>query len=444
VIPSPGIPDVRGGTPRVLTRRQVRPSPPRWLFVPVLMIAGCDGPSEGTIQRAGAASSATAVGVEVVESAHPRWGPGDEWWVEPRPTFAFGEDPDHPAWNVVGAGRLPDGRVAILMGGHTNPRLLLSDRGGRLVKVIGGAGRGPGEFQDPQHLLLLNGDVVVWESHLGRITAFDTTGTVRSIRTIDPERLPASIREGGGQPDILLPLGLDRFLLAVVPAAPRADHFPLDQWIRTPFHIFLVEQGHEARFLGAFDGRAGAVLAGEGANPAVRIPPLFTVNSAVASGSEDARIVVSHGDDRGMYVYDRWGSLERVIRLDAPPPRITLEERESTLQRVAVANRMSHDAQGRFEGILARLPPQTTHPRFGQITMDALGYLWALERQDEGRTTHWNVFDREGRWLGTVPIPLTRIFEIGEDYVLGLHFDSLRVESVREHTLSRRRAAPDR
>ena len=55
---------------------------------------------------------------------------------------------------------------------------------------------------------------------------------------------------------------------------------------------------------------------------------------------------------------------------------------------------------------------------------------------DEPR--RWSVFDREGRWLGSVETPAgLSVREIGEDYLLGTWKDDVGVEHVRVHRLDR-------
>ena len=65
--------------------------------------------------------------------------------------------------------------------------------------------------------------------------------------------------------------------------------------------------------------------------------------------------------------------------------------------------------------------------------MDASGSLWvARYAPDETQQHLWDVFDAVGRWLGEVETPIGgRIWEIGENYLLGTWRDELDVEEVR-------------
>lgn len=73
-----------------------------------------------------------------------------------------------------------------------------------------------------------------------------------------------------------------------------------------------------------------------------------------------------------------------------------------------------------------------TVPVYGEMSVDRPGHLW-VERipahADPDAPTEWDVFEPEGRFLGTVELPPgLQLFEIGEDYVVGLRRDELDLE----------------
>ena len=98
-------------------------------------------------------------------------------------------------------------------------------------------------------------------------------------------------------------------------------------------------------------------------------------------------------------------------------------------------------------------PVATYHPAFLRMLVDGGGNLWlqerALEHQLPGGTggfqatvdaaMRWSVFSPDGVWLTDVTTPPGfRVFEIGEDYVLGLARDENAVEQVRLYSLRKR------
>ena len=72
---------------------------------------------------------------------------------------------------------------------------------------------------------------------------------------------------------------------------------------------------------------------------------------------------------------------------------------------------------------------------------DALDHLWVQEDNlpgEGGTNPLWTVFDPEGRVLGFVETPAgLRVYEVGEDYILGRATDDLGVEYAQVWSLSR-------
>lgn len=86
-------------------------------------------------------------------------------------------------------------------------------------------------------------------------------------------------------------------------------------------------------------------------------------------------------------------------------------------------------------------------PAHYRVIVASDGVLW-VERGDSPRdplpwvaeayaaSTEWDVFTPEGEWLGTVQVHAGfEPWEIGEDYVLGVHHDALGVECLRPCSL---------
>lgn len=85
------------------------------------------------------------------------------------------------------------------------------------------------------------------------------------------------------------------------------------------------------------------------------------------------------------------------------------------------------------------MPLVDSYPAFEEILSDRAGYLWVREYRMFGEgDVVWTVFDPEGRIRGLVETPPgLEVFEIGEDYVLGLAEDELGVEYVQMWALDR-------
>ncbi len=90
------------------------------------------------------------------------------------------------------------------------------------------------------------------------------------------------------------------------------------------------------------------------------------------------------------------------------------------------------DLRERPEEQIRELAIADTLPAFGRILLDRAGRLW-VERVPplpvitpeplpvRREPTPWDVFDRDGSWLGTVTTPAdTHVVDIGDDRIAGL------------------------
>lgn len=373
-----------------------------------------------------------SAGVQIVTSRAPVWGPDEGWHVVPDPEVSLGgmdSAEGHVIWEVRGGARLSDGRIALLSGGQTAPRLSIFDRAGGLVRQIGRSGRGPGEFVEPQHLQYLTGDtLVVWERHFGRITSFDTAGTVIGTRHLDLERLFVPLRFGGSS-RLLLPLVDGSLIAQASPPSPAPDEIPLGQLYRSPLTYVRVREDYSADTLGWY----GSIEAAHPTFPGMPVFPLFPAMSSVAASRDPLMLFVSNGDGSGIRVFDSNGRLVRIIRRDVPPHLISPEERARALVRM-----VGEEGNEWYEERLQKYAHQTHRPDMTVIFVDLESHVWAYERARSSGWVDWNVFEPAGTWLGRVRVPPMDVLEIGSDYILGVQRDALGVASVHEYRLDRR------
>ena len=113
------------------------------------------------------------------------------------------------------------------------------------------------------------------------------------------------------------------------------------------------------------------------------------------------------------------------------------------------AQRMGPPPDDAFGAALRRayagMPMPDRFPAFGRpsssrlppILADDAGYLWILEYHfPEDRPQGWNVFDREGVFLGSVSVPAEFTpTSIGDDQVVGVFSDEFDVEHVQLYDL---------
>lgn len=79
-------------------------------------------------------------------------------------------------------------------------------------------------------------------------------------------------------------------------------------------------------------------------------------------------------------------------------------------------------------------------PFYRNVLVDPDGHVWAerFESPGLGPGVEWDVYDPDGRYLGSVATPSNlAIYEVGLDHVLGIWADDLGVQRVRVHRLER-------
>ena len=149
-------------------------------------------------------------------------------------------------------------------------------------------------------------------------------------------------------------------------------------------------------------------------------------------------LFVGTGASFEVAVYRHDVGLTRIIR----GPAIERDLRDAVVQRYGeelLADAVDDNERRQIEQFLANVPFARQSPAFGDIRVDALGYLWAERYRLSGEAQpEWFVFDTNGRWLGTVRTPRSlRVFEIGEHYILGLAYGDLGRERVEMYDVAR-------
>ena len=291
---------------------------------------GCDGGRSTPDFGGGTAVTVRdSAGVEIVENHEPEHPPGAFWTLGEEPEFVLGgagSDVGADIWKVRDIARLADGRIAILSQG--NHRVFLYEPSGLLSKVIGGRGRGPGEFVRPERMQYLPPDTLaVWDYFMGPVTYFDTAGTVLRTRPIDLARTLDLLPERSAEhPRTPLPDG--SFVVAAQRYDPRFESPGEGQTYRYPSVEFLrIDSLHTARSLGVWDGlewwsvpervrEMSATASPEGQT-------IDLLDSHIAVGGDPPSIYVTNGDRNEIRQFSGDGSLVRIIRRTTPPVRVT-------------------------------------------------------------------------------------------------------------------------
>ena len=412
------------------------------LGVLMLAIAACE-PSgledpRGVAER-GASSVHDSSGVSIIVNHAPKWSGEHGWQVSREPAISVGGlsgSAGHLIWRAAAAARMEDGSFAILARGPG--QLLIVDRQGSLVRAIGRPGQGPGDLTEPWHLQYSAGDsLVFWDKDFGPVSSFDRDGDLIDWRRIDLERALVPLRFGGGA-SVVAPLPDGSFVGGAGVRAHGAGpyHAPPGVVHRGSAAVVRVRADYTADTLGVYGSQGVVRVEVAPGEPAQTFPQLFPTQWSVAWDDDPLSIYLSNGDPDGIRVFSEEGDLKRIIRVDADPLPVTQEDRSEMMTWIAEQNSTTPEGRAAWNGILAQLPEQEGHPPMTALIVDRTGHLWARDRQ--GRfDSEWSVFDPSGRWLGRMRLPLTALYDIGSDFILGLAQDSLMVEYIREHRLVR-------
>ena len=375
------------------------------------------------------ASFADSAGVTIVQNPDPAPEARLGWTLSPDPLVDIGgldAEEEYQVFRSWDAHRLPDGRLAVLNGGSGEIRVY--EEGGTHLYTWGGEGDGPGEFRFPFALSPWPGDsLAVWDSSLRRLSLLDSEGAYgRQI----------NIGEGGWS-------GVLQWHAAFPDGASFISHQdifsepPSTGVRRHPTTVVLLDaEGEVLAELPAQPGDEIYMQAEEGRMEIMRFP--FFRGFMIAAWGES--IVFGPTDRPEVAVYDRAGSLVRLIRLAAPPRPVTEADRQAQIERMVAA--APADARAATRTRYRDMPTPEFFPTFDRALADSQGNLWVRlftpPVEGEGETRVWAVFGPEGRILGRVETPAgVRVLRVGDDFIVGHFNDELDVEHIQVWGLDR-------
>jgi hypothetical protein len=334
------------------------------------------------------------------------------------PTITAPADPAAPPlYRVRGGAVLSDGGLAILNAGSR--QVLFFGTDGRIERVVGRQGSGPGEFVNPTWLGHGRGDTLfVWDGGLMRLTVLGQAGELLAMHQVhagDADGKPIAIRGLFDDGSFFHSPG------------------PLVFFDGTPGVVRLPE------VYGRYDTTARR------AEPLVDAAGVESVQGdggiyVLPFGKED--IAVAHGDavvigDNGASAL-RWygldGRLRRVVDWVSEPVAVTAHDRRKYWERygeVFPQHARRSEQRSRFAA---------ERPRFASLRRDRAGWVWVGTYRPAWESRGgWLVFDEDGVLRCTVDPPRSRfaMLEIGEAYVLAVRTSEDGEETVVLHRLAR-------
>jgi hypothetical protein len=386
------------------------------LFVMVVAACGRDRPADAV-----SFVETDSAGISIVENLADTAALRSGWVIAGQPTVAIGgADAPEPEqlYQVSGALRLPDGRIAVANGGASQIRVFGAD--GVLLSTFGRKGEGPGEYAQPTLAGRMAGDsLVVFDAGLRRASILTAdSGYIRSY---------AVGTEGGGFPMARGTLPDGSITIGGGMYFSSADGFP-NGLIRAPSkYVIIAPDGTIRLDLGDYPA-AEMFARSDGSRFSATIVPFGRLTGYAVTPE---LIWIGTGDDWSIRGFALDGRLERIARFDRSRRPVTAELRQAAIEE-KVENASNENQARELRAQMADVPIPGTMPPWELFLADALGDIWIgefLAPGEESRT--WTIMDPLGHAIGRVTTPLRTLpLDIGPDYILGLTLDELNVESL--------------
>jgi len=365
--------------------------------------------------------------------------------------------PELQFFRIFGVAEDIDGNIWVLDTGHAEVRVF--DAAGRHVRTFGRQGSGPGEFRMPTQLMLMGDTVLVGDGGLNRFTLFDrqggVLGTFSNGDRTSGQLYPVARTEHGWivQPYLYVSwpyqhmvehrnttrLGFVASIEAALPAATRIASTTAESGFSDP----AVQWRELLRYPGVRRFGINTSLTMTATDPLFEPEPRHAVDGL-------GRIHFTAAMDYVIDTYDTDGRhVRRLTRAYTPVP-----VDDALVSRFADRVRTHWDTAAMVgEAELGKandearltLPHVPTLPPIGGMVASGNGSLW-VERIDlvedpierewtrqsaPPRPGRWDLFDPDGRFLGTVTLParFTPRFA-GDRWMLGVLRDELDVQYV--------------
>ena len=367
-------------------------------------------------------TSRDSAGIRILESQSPLWTAGAGVWLDTASVVRIGAQGGEEAYQlfrVYSALRLDNGSIVVANSGTHELRFY--DGQGAFLRATGRSGEGPGEFSEYSSMRMHrtpSGEIAVEDNDV-RFHLFDVTGDFRRTVRLDPG-----------------PSGTRAFLTGPLSDGSWVALLPGGAFRGQPGEV-VTGQFRYARY--SVEGEQGRVLLTTHDRPryvhqaygVVHYPYIpFAAEQLVAT--RGATLLALDGAKSEIRILDTLGLLRDLIRWTRPAPTRTA----SVYHRYVEADLQGSDPQQRrldedFYNT-SGLPIPEYVPAYQTILVDREGTVW-LERfrLPWEESPVWDLVDQHGRWLGPVRTPDgLRIYDVGDDYLLGLERDSLGVEQV--------------
>jgi hypothetical protein len=299
--------------------------------------------------------------------------------IEPEPFVTLGAATtydDEQFFQITGVYRLTDGNTVVA---DASQQLRWFDAAGRLVRRVGGEGRGVNEYQALMWMRGYRGDsLITYDAARGQLRVLDANGVLARTFHFDTDRPPE----------------------LALPDSPFPDGSLLV--MAGPSHVQQHRDGWWAVLgLGTFTSEGGP---GQDLGTALRHPCGRAVERCAAEFKPYQGTWTA--GQRGVYI----------ARPDRAEIRLVADDSVAILKGPESWTATSESGL----------------PTYSRLLIDAEGHLWA----QSGRHSRAAVFDQQGQLEGVIEVPPgLQVHQVGPDYVVGVVEDGAGNERVQLHRL---------
>lgn len=381
-----------------------------------------------------------SAGLTIVESRAPLWDSSSTWRVPAAPRLVIGprseSDTARQFTRITGVTRLTSGAIVVLDAATTDLRWF--DHTGLHLRTVRFRGPGPGELPFAFALIRLPGDTLVVHggARPSKALFFSPTGDFVREEVMDEQRFRAAGR-WGECPSLILP---DKSRL-VCQDLPGATPLPPDPGPGALRHfqqfVRISWDANELDTLGRYGGieQHGLDL---GQKWTFFVVHPFHARSYLAVGGDSLRIASAPNPDYSIELWRPRGGLDRIVRRPGARRAPTERERAGAIDLMRDWNRGADSAQ--MARIMSDVPVPDSLPAVSGLALSSSGELFVMREgllRGQDRSA-WDVFDREGRFLGALHFPAAfTVREVGPDYILGVRLNEFDVPAIEVYSLQR-------
>ena len=331
-----------------------------------------------------------------------------QWSLAARPLLDIGDDETgshESAGDVSGATRLIDGSV--IVADRESSSLKVFSAGGKLLRSVGRAGQGPGEFARLNTMLRCGDSLYVFDGGTRKYNVFSLDGVLRRQFVLTgPAPGDFAYRTACNAQGVLINYGWD--LLRDLPKQSGVTRTSVPYWLSKPDGTVLANLG---RFSSSERwATVTATVSGTGPLPLGKQP-------VVAAGH--SRVYVGLADSFAIDVFGLDGTRQRTIQRPSVVRRATSTDVER-FKLLDTAGRSQRDNAATVKAWKAMQFAQTLPP-YSALVVDVYDHLWVRVFPGADETTAaWIIFSPDGVAIAHIALPLAlEVAEVGADYVLG-------------------------